>query len=149
MKRTFAAVIAAVTASTSIWLATAAAAAPGPRLAPGPRRPAPSATLRVVPTWTYQDGGKIAVIAACSERADLRLVTSKMLPSPVTLRKGGNLLIKLTHKTRPGKYAIMLFCMGKNKQIDSMDMKSVRILKLLGGFCSRTGRRCRSTSRPM
>ena len=94
----------------------------------------PSATLRVVPAWTYQDGGKIAVIAACSERADLRVVTSKMLPSPVTLRKGGKLLIKLTHKTRPGKYAIMLFCMGMNKQIDSVDMKSVRIRKLLGGF---------------
>ena len=57
-----------------------------------------------------------------------------MLRSPVTLRKGGNLLIKLTHKTHPGKYAIMLFCMGKNKQIDAMDMKSVKILKLLGGF---------------
>ena len=102
-----------------------------------------------MPTWTYQDGGKIAVIAACSERADLRLVTSKMLPSPVTLRKGGKLLIKLTHKTRPGKYAIMLFCMGKNKQIDSMDMKSVRIRKLLGGFWQPDRRPCRSTSRPM
>ena len=128
MKRTFAAVIAAVTASTSIWLAAAATA--GAR--PGPA--APSATLRVVPAWTYQDGGKIAVIAACSERADLRVVTSKMLPRPVTLRKGGKLLIKLTHKTHPGKYAIMLFCMGKNKQIDAVDMKSVRIRKLLGGF---------------
>ena len=94
----------------------------------------PSATLRAGPAWTYQDGGKIAVIAACSERADIRVVTSKMLPRPVTLRKGGKLLIKLTHKTRPGKYAIMLFCTGKNEQIDSVDMKSVRIRKLLGGF---------------
>ena len=132
MKRTFAAVVAAVTASTSIWLAgaeaaTAATARPKPP-------PPPSATLRVVPKWTYQDGGKIAVIAACSERADLRVITSKLLPLPVTLRKSGNLLIKLTNRTHPGKYAIRLFCMGKNKQIDALDIKSVKILKLLGGF---------------
>ena len=87
-----------------------------------------------MPAWTYQDGGKIAVIAACSERADLRVVTSKMLPSPVTLSKGGKLLIKLTHKTHPSKYAIMLFCTGKNKQTDVLDMKSVRIRELLAGF---------------
>ena len=134
MKRTFfAAVVAAVTASTQIWLAgpeTATAAT-----AARPRLPAaPSATLRVVPKWTYQDGGKIAVIVACSTRADLRVVTSKMLPSPVTMSKGGNLLIKLTHKTHPGKYSIMLSCMGKNKQIDSVAVKSVKILKVLSGF---------------
>jgi hypothetical protein len=135
MKRTFAAVVAAVTASTSIWLAGAEAATAATASTARPKLPpSPSATLRVVPKWTYQDGGKIAVITACSQRADLRVVTSKMLRSPVTLRKGGNLLIKLTHKTHPGKYAIMVFCMGKNKQIDAMDMKSVKILKLLGGF---------------
>ena len=128
MKRTFAAVIAAVTASTSIWLTAAATAVARPAAAE------PSATLRVVPAWTYQDGGKIAVIAACSERADLRVVTSKMLPSPVTLSKGGKLLIKLTHKTHPSKYAIMLFCTGKNKQTDVMDVKSVGIRELLAGF---------------
>jgi hypothetical protein len=136
MKRTFfAAVVAAVTASTQIWLAGPETATAATAATARPRPPAaPSATLRVVPKWTYQDGGKIAVIAACSQRADLRVVTSKMLPSPVTLSKGGNLLIKLTHKTHPGKYSIMLFCMGKNKQIDSVAMKSVKILKVLSGF---------------
>jgi hypothetical protein len=129
MKRTFAAVIAVVTAGTSISLAAAGAAAARPGTAP-----APTATLRVVPAWTYQDGGKIAVIAACSARTDLRVVTSRMLPGPVTLSTGGNLLIKLTHKTDPGKYAIMLFCMGTNKQIDTMDRKSVRIREILRGF---------------
>jgi hypothetical protein len=135
MKRTFAAVVAAVTASTSIWLATASVAGPASAAAARPKPPpAPSATLRVVPRWTYQDGGKIAVITACSERTDLRVVTSNMLRRPVTLRKGGNLLIKLTHKTHPGKYVIMLFCVGKHQQIDAIDMKTVKILKVLGGF---------------
>ena len=110
----------------------------------------PSATLRVVPAWTYQDDGKIAVIAACSERADLRVVTSKMLPSPVILSKGGKLLIKLTHKTHPSKYAIMLFCTGKNKQTDVMDMKSVRIPRAPRRFqAAGAAWLCRSTSRPM
>jgi hypothetical protein len=106
----------------------------------GSRRPAakpaplPRATLRVVPGWTYQGSGKLAVIASCSQRGDLRVIGSKLLPRPVTLRKGPNLLIKITNKTRPGKYAINLFCTGKNKQIDSAATKKVRILKVLGAF---------------
>ena len=112
MKRPFAAVIAAVTASTSIWLAASADAASVTWLAhakPTPP-PVPSAMLHVVPKWTYQHGGKLAVITTCSERRDLRIVTSTMLRYPVILRKGGNLLIKVANKTNPGKYIITLWC---------------------------------------
>jgi hypothetical protein len=127
MKRTFAAV---VTAGISIWLAgpgtaTAATATPAPQ---------PGATLRVVPTWTYQGSGKIAVITACSNGADIRVITSRMLPGPVTLHKAGNLLIKVTNKTHPGKYRIMLLCVGNHQQSDAFDMKWVRILKVLKDF---------------
>jgi hypothetical protein len=96
--------------------------------------PLPRATLRVVPGWTYQGIGKLAVIASCSQRGDVRVVGSKLLPRPATLRKGPNLEIKITDKTRPGKDAINLFCIGKNKQIDSAATKKVRILKVLGAF---------------
>jgi hypothetical protein len=62
------------------------------------------------------------------------VVGSKLLPRPVTLRKGHNLEIKVTNKTRPGTYTISLFCTGKRQQIDSAATKRVRILKILGGF---------------
>jgi hypothetical protein len=62
------------------------------------------------------------------------VVGSKLLPRPVTLRTGHNLEIKITDKTRPGKYTINLFCTRKGKEIDSAAMKKVRILKILGGF---------------
>ena len=129
MKRTFAAVVAAVTAGTSIWLASAQAATAA---AAGPKQP--SATLRVAPNWTYQGSGRLAVIAACSNRTDVRVISSKLLPLPVTLPKAGNLLIKVTNKTRPEKYRIMLLCVGEHHIADAADMKSVTILKLLAGF---------------
>jgi hypothetical protein len=113
LKRTFAAAIAAVTASTSMGL---------------------TATLRVVPRWTYQDGGKLAVIAGCSQRGDVRVISSKLLPRPVRMSKGGSLLIKVTGKTKPGKYEIVLLCADKHNQPDSVDMKTVRIYKVLGAF---------------
>jgi hypothetical protein len=94
----------------------------------------PTATLRVVPGWTYQGSGKLAVITACSQRGDVPVVGSKLLPRPVTMRTGRNLEIKITDKTRPGRYTINLFCTGKRKQIDSAAMRRVRILKILGGF---------------
>jgi hypothetical protein len=125
MRRTVAAV---VTAGAMMGLAgpgTAAAA------------PMPQATLRVVPGWTYQGSGKLAVITACSQRGDTPVVGSKLLPKPVTLHKGHNLEIKITDKTRPGKYAINLFCTtkaGQRQLIDSVAIKRVRILKVLGGF---------------
>ena len=62
---------------------------------------------------------------------------SKLLPEPVTMRTGHNLEIKITDKTRPGKYTINIFCTrkaGKRQLIDSAVMKRVRILKILGGF---------------
>ena len=113
MKPTFAAAVAAVTASTSVWL---------------------TATLRVVPRWTYQDGGKLAVIAGCSQRGDVRVIGSRLLPRPVRMSKGSSLLIKITGKTKPGKYAIALLCEDKHNQPDSVDMKTVRIYKVLGAF---------------
>ena len=139
MKRTIAAAIAAVTAGTSMWLAasaadaaTAATAAGATAARPGP--PPPSATLRVVPGWTYQDGGKLAVIAGCSQRGDVRVIGSKLLPRPVRMSKGKNLLIKLIGKTKPGKYAIALLCEDKHQVPDSVDVKSVRIYMVLGAF---------------
>jgi hypothetical protein len=122
-----------VTAGVIMGLA-GSPAVPAARAAAAKPAPLPRATLHVVPGWTYAGGGKLAVTASCSQRGDRRVVGSKMLARPVTLRKGPNLLIKVTHKTQPGRYTINLFCIGKNKQIDSAVMKKVRILKLLGGF---------------
>jgi hypothetical protein len=126
----------AVTAGAVMGLAGTGLAGTGLAAPAATAKPAPlpRATLRVVPGWTYQGSGKLAVIASCSQRGDLRVIGSKLLPRPVTLRKGPNLLIKITNKTRPGKYAINLFCTGKNKQIDSAATKKVRILKVLGAF---------------
>ena len=39
----------------------------------------PRATLRVVPGWTYQGSGKLAVIASCSQWGDLRVIGLKLL----------------------------------------------------------------------
>jgi hypothetical protein len=135
MKRTFAAVITAVTASTSIWLAASAYADAATVAHAKPKLPsAPSAALHVVPRWTYQHGGKLAVIATCSERRDIRVVSSKMLPHPVVLRKGGNLLIKIGNKTNPGKYVITLWCANSHHLIDALDVKQIKILKRFGRF---------------
>jgi hypothetical protein len=129
LKRTFAVAVAAVTAGTSMWLtATMAASAVMARPA------ALTATLRVVPGWTYQDGGKLAVIAGCSQRGDVRVISSKLLPRPVRMSKGGSVLIKVTGKTEPGKYKIVLLCEDKHNQPDSADTKTVRIYKVLGAF---------------
>ena len=118
-----------------MWLAASAAGAAtatGAATRPGP--PPPSATLHVVPWWTYQDGGKLAVIAGCSQRGDVRVIGSKLLPRPIRMSKGKNLLIKLTGKTKPGKYTIALLCEDKHQVPDSVDVKSVRIYTDLGAF---------------
>jgi hypothetical protein len=137
LKRTFTAAVAAVTAGTSMWLAatttaTAATAAAAAAVTPG--TPDPSATLRVVPGWTYEDGGKLAVIAGCSKRGDVRFIGSKLLPGPVRMSTGRSLLIKVVGKTKPGKYTIALLCEDKHQVPDSVDVKSVRIYKFLGAF---------------
>jgi hypothetical protein len=122
MKRTFAAVATAVVASTSIWLASTPAYAKQD-----------TATIAVT-RWTYQGGGKIAVIAKCSYPQDVRVVSSKILPHLVTLRSGGNLLIKVTDKTKPGKYIIALWCETKKGQIDALAEARVKILMVLPEF---------------
>ena len=131
MKRTFAAVVTAVLASTSIWLAAGPADAK-----PSPPKPPPqdSATIKVVPEWTYRGDGKLAVIAKCSYRQDLRVIWSRMLPRPVNLRGGGNLLIRVTNKTKPGKYSIAFWCVTKKGAVDAMDMTRVKIVKRLPGW---------------
>ena len=142
MKRTFAAAVAAVTAGTSLCLtatmavsATAAGATAAGAAVARPAATAPTATLRVVPRWTYQDGGKLAVIAGCSQRGDVGVISSKLLPRPVRMSKGKRrLLIKVTGKTKPGKYTIVLLCEDKHKQPDSVDVKKVRIYKVLSAF---------------
>ncbi len=128
MKRTFAAVITAVLAMA--WLAT------GPAYAkPKPKPPAQdSATIKVAPKWTYQGGGKLAVIARCSYRQDSRVVASKMLPRAVNLHGHPDLLINVTGKTKPGKYAIALWCVTRKGQVDALDMAWVKIVKRMPDF---------------
>ena len=82
-----------------------------------------------MPGWTDQGSGKLAVITACSQRGDVPVAGSKMLPKPVTMRTGHNLEIKVTGKTRPGRYTINLFCTrkaGQRQVIDSAARKGVR-----------------------
>jgi hypothetical protein len=140
MKRTFAAVITAVMAGTAIWLAAAPAApadaahAAYAAYAKSKPPPLPYATIQVVPKWTYRNGGKLAVIATCSQRRDIRVITSKMFRHPVIMRKGGKLLIKVTKKTNAGQYTMALWCVGPHGQVDALDVKSVKILKRLGHF---------------
>jgi hypothetical protein len=73
MKRTLAI---AMTAGAVMGLASTGVAAPAAEARPAPL---PRATLRVVPGWTYQGSGKLAVIASCSQRGDVRVIGSKLL----------------------------------------------------------------------
>lgn len=126
MKRTFAAIAATALASTSIALATAAAEAKT-------KTPAQdTATIRVVPKWTYQ-GGKLAVITKCAYRQDNGTVRSSMLPKPVTVGGSGNVLIRVTKKTSPGKYTIGFWCAAKGL-IDAFEETTVKILKTMPGW---------------
>lgn len=136
MKRSFAAAVtaAAVIATavvTSMTVITSAAASPS--RSPG-HAAIPSARIQVVPGWTYQGNGEIAVIATCSQRQDLRVITSVMLPHPVSLRHGGKLLIRVTGKTWPGKYTLMLLCMTKGGQPDALAVQRVKVVKRLPGW---------------
>jgi hypothetical protein len=136
--------MAAVTAGTSMSLtATMAASAVMARPA------APTATLRVVPRWTYQDGGKLAVIAGCSQRGDIRVISSNLLPRPIRMDKDRNLLIKVTGKTKPGKYAIALLCEDKHNQPDSVDVKRSGSIGSSALSSSRTSPPCHPNSSPM
>ena len=76
------------------------------------------------------------MIAGCSQRGDVRVISSKLLPRPVRMSKG-SLLVKIAGKTKPGKYAIALRCEDKNNQPDSVDVKTVRIYKVPGGALAR------------
>jgi hypothetical protein len=57
-----------------------------------------------------------------------------MLPYTVNMGHGGNLLIMVTDKTKPGKYAIALWCVPKGGRVDSADVMSVKIMKHLTSF---------------
>lgn len=126
MKRILAA--AAALASASMWLAG------------GPAGPAGASivlnmtSIRVVPGWTYQGGGKIAVIVGCPAANDLPVVFSRMLRGPVDMRKGGNLLIDVTDKTRPGTYGIELVCEVGHGQDVAFGEERVSILERLPGW---------------
>ena len=126
MKRTIAAVVTAVTATGSTWLATALVYA---KPAPKP----PTAALRTMPQWTYLDGGEFAVTAKCSVRKDLRVIFSPLLYRPVVVPGAGNLLIRVTGKTKPGKYAIGLECVDQ-RQVDAAVIKTVTVRKQLAGW---------------
>ena len=123
MKRTIAAVVAA---AGSMWLATAPAYA---KPAPKP----PTATLRIMPQWTYLGGGELAVTTQCSVRKDLRVIFSRLLYRPVVVPGAGNLLVRVTGKTRPGKYAIGLECVDR-RQVDAVAIKTVTVRKPLAGW---------------
>jgi hypothetical protein len=56
------------------------------------------------------------------------------IDQPGGMSKGSSLLTKITGKTKPGKYAIALLCEDKHNQPDSVDVKTVRIYKVLGAF---------------
>jgi hypothetical protein len=121
MKRAFAAAVTVAAASISIGLAAVPAYA----------KPAPSATLTVTPKWTYSDGGKFAVSAKCSVRSDLRVVFSPLLYHPVTVPGAGNLLIRVTGKSKAGRYTIGLLCVDRHSQADSVAVKTVTVRKQL------------------
>jgi hypothetical protein len=127
MKRTFAAIAATALASTSIALA----AAPAEAKTKPPAQD--TATIRVVPRWTYQ-GGRLAVLTKCTYRQDNGTVWSSMLPKPVTLHGSGNVLIRVTKKTKPGKYTIAVWCATKKGLIDAFEETKVRILLILPGW---------------
>lgn len=131
MKRTFAAAVTVAMAGASVWLATAPADAK-----PKPPKPptTDSATIKVVPKWTYQGNGKLAITTQCSQRQDTGVVSSTILPHPVALRSGENLLIRVTDKTKPGKYSIALWCVPKKGPVDSLDMAWVKIVKRMPPF---------------
>jgi hypothetical protein len=127
MKRTLAAIAVTALASTSIALATVPADAKT-------KPPAQdTATIRVVPKWTYQ-GGELAVLTKCAYRQDNGTIRSSMLPKPVTLHGSGNVLIRVTGKTNPGKYTIGFWCATKKGIIDAYIETKVKILKTLPGW---------------
>jgi len=129
MKRTLAAAVAAITAGSSIWLAAVPAYAK-------PRPPAqPSAHVWLRPDATYSNGGKFAVMAWCSDRTDMRvLVSSALLPGPVIMRKTGPLEVKVTGKTKPSTYTIMLWCVNSAHAVESLDTATVTIMLRLKGW---------------
>jgi hypothetical protein len=126
MKRTIASVVIAVAATGSTWLATVPAYA---KPAPKP----PTATLRIMPRWTYVDDGEFAVTTKCSMRKDLRVIFSSLLYRPVVVPGAGNLLVQVTGKTKPGSYAIGLECVGQ-RQVDAMVIKTITVRKQLAGW---------------
>jgi hypothetical protein len=128
MNRSFAAVVTVVAACTSIGLATAPAYA-------RPVAPkSPQAALTVTPKWTYEDGGKFAVTAKCAAKSDLRIVFSPLLYHPVTVPGAGDLLIRVTGKTKPGKYTVGLMCVDRHAQADAIVIKTVTVRKKLDSW---------------
>jgi hypothetical protein len=117
---------AAVAAAGSTWLATAPASAK-----PAPKPPA--ATLRIMPQWTYLGGGEFAVTTKCLARKDSRVIFSHLLHRPVVVPGAGNLLIRVTGKTKPGKYAIGLEC-ADGRRVDAVTVKTVTVRKQLPGW---------------
>ena len=126
MQRTIAAVSAVVAAAGSMWLATAPAYAKT-------HAKSPTATLHIMPRWTYLGGGEFAVTAKCSAGKDSRVVFSPLLYRPVVVPGAGNLLIRVTGKTKPGKYLIGLECVDR-RQVAAVTVKTVTVRKKLPGW---------------
>ena len=130
MQRTITALGAAVAAG-SMWLATAPIYA-APAYATPAQKP-PTATLRIMPQWTYSGGGEFAVTTKCSAGKDSRVIFSRLLYRPVVVPGAGNLLIRVTGRTKPGKYAIGLECVD-GRQADAVTFKTVTVRKQLPGW---------------
>jgi hypothetical protein len=130
MKRTLAAVAATAMAGASIGLAGAPAYA---KPKPGPQ-PMPSARVWVRPKTTFANGGKVAVMSWCSGPRDLRVITTGLLPHAVNMHKSGPLEIKVTNKTKPGKYTVTLWCVDPKHQTDAIDQTQVTVLLKLKGW---------------
>jgi hypothetical protein len=112
----------AVLAGASLWLGG------------GPAHASTTASIKVSPGWTYNDGGKLAVTARCPASGDLRVISSRMLSAPVDMRKGGNLLIEVTDKTNSGRYGIELVCEASGGRPVAFAEKWVKVLRPLSGW---------------
>ena len=100
----------------------------------GPAHASTTASIKVSPGWTYNDGGKLAVTVGCPASRDVRVVFSKMLGAPVYMRNGGNLLIEVTDKTIPGEYGIELVCEASGGRAVAFSEKRVKVLQPLSGW---------------
>jgi hypothetical protein len=131
MKRSFAA-LAAMAVSVSMGLATTPAYANPAHAKRGPKPQ--TASLLTTPQWTYSDGGEFAITAKCSASKDLRVIFSPLLYRPVAVPAGGKVLMRVTGKTKPGKYHLGLECVSHSGQVGAVAFRTLTVRKQLSGW---------------